>query len=120
MVRVRVNALLWYMFSSPAPTGSPATPSVVTVTSEMFVLSWEQPAFEETNGIIRHYVIQVTEVETGDSYTVTSNTTRVTLHGLHPFYTYICTVAAETIGIGPYSIEIVVQLAEERKPMQYC
>ena len=81
--------------------------------SESLSLSWNPPVFEDINGIIRRYMISVTEVETGRVFTQHSNTTQATLINLHPFYTYACAIAAETVGLGPYTINLVVQLAEE-------
>ena len=46
------------------------------------------------------------ELDTGITFTVLSNTTEALLYDVHPFYTYECSVAAETIAIGPYSTQI--------------
>ena len=88
-------------------------PSLVTDVS--FTLSWQPPPFEGSNGVIRLYVIQVLEVDTGTLLTETSNITEITLEGLHPFYSYSCRIAAETIGLGPFSMPITVQLNENGK-----
>ena len=85
------------------------------VTQTGFTLTWQPPSFEGTNGIIRRYVIQILEIETGTLTTETSNVTQVTLDGLHPFYSYICRIAAETIDLGPFSAPITVQLNEDGK-----
>ena len=95
-----------------APSGPPTNLGVTSVLSESLSLSWNPPMFEDINGIIRRYVILVTEVETGSVFTLHSNTTQVTITNLHPFYTYACAIAAETVGVGPYTISLVVQLAE--------
>ena len=55
-------------------------------------------------------------VETGRDFTVYSNTTQVTLEHLHPFYTYTCRIAAETVGRGPFSEYITIQLPEAGLP----
>lgn len=86
-------------------------PLLVTETS--FTLSWQPPPFEGSNGIIRQYVIQVLEVDTGSLFTETTNITELTLDNLHPFYSYSCRIAAETVGLGPFSIPITVQLNED-------
>ena len=39
--------------------------------------------------------------------------TSVTVPSLHPFYTYACTIAAVTIGEGPYSVELSITLPED-------
>ena len=86
-----------------------------SVTQTGFTLTWQPPSFEDTNGIIRLYVIQVLEVETGRYLTQTSNITEVTFDGLHPFYSYNCRIAVETIDLGPFSAPITVQLNEDGK-----
>ena len=41
-----------------------------------------------------------------------ANTT-MTITGLHPFYTYSSSVAAETIGLGPFSAMFSVKMPED-------
>ena len=65
--------------------------------------------------MIRQYIIQVLEVDTGTTFMETSNITELTLEGLHPFYSYSCRIAAETIAVGPFSNPITVQLNEDGK-----
>ena len=96
-----------------APSSAPITPTVTLVSSRFFSIEWDSPPFEETNGVIRNYVITLTELETETVFTETTNSTQTTISGLHPFYTYQCAVAAETIAIGPYSTQITVKLGEE-------
>lgn len=100
---------------SAAPSSPPMAilPSLVTDTS--FTLSWQPPPFEGSNGVIRLYIIQILEVDTGTLFTATSNITEITLEGLHPFYSYSCRIAAETIGLGPFSTPITVLLNENGK-----
>ena len=88
-------------------------PQLVTATS--LTLTWQPPSFENSNGIIRQYVIQVEEVNTERMLIATSNTTDITVEDLHPFYVYSCRIAAETIQVGPYSSPITVQLNEDGK-----
>ena len=59
--------------------------------------------------------MEVIEVDSGDRFEVMSNTTEATVEFLHPFYTYACRVAAETIATGVYGDQISVQLLEEGK-----
>lgn len=39
----------------------------------------------------------------------------ISFDNLHPYYTYQCTVAAYTVGVGPYTLPITVQLDPEGK-----
>ena len=63
--------------------------------------------------MIREYRITVTEVETGSVLEFISNTTSLSVVMLHPFYTYRSSVAAVTIGVGPYSEVVTVITFEE-------
>ena len=87
-----------------------------SVTSHSIRLSVSPPSFESTNGLLRYYSMSVVETKTGEEYVVVSaNTTITMISGLHPDYTYICSVAAYTIGLGPYSDTITVTLEEASK-----
>ena len=44
-----------------------------------------------------------------------TDNTHITLADLHPFYTYSCSVAAETIDIGPFTAELTTQMPEDGK-----
>ena len=48
------------------------------------------------------------------SFTVVNMTT-LSVPTLHPFYTYTCIVAAVTVGLGPYSTAVEVELPEDGK-----
>ena len=89
--------------------------AVANASSDSFLLSWDPPSVEDINGVIRHYMIRVTEVETGRTFYVTTNITLLELNGLHPFYMYTSIVAAQTVALGPYSSAISVKLGEEGK-----
>ena len=95
-----------------APSGSPVA-LMAEKSSSTLTLSWEPPSIESQNGIIRQYVVYITENETDTTTHHYSNTTQLIISGLHPFYTYKCTVAAETIGVGPFSAILVIQLDED-------
>lgn len=76
-------------------------------------LTWQPPVTGLQNGLIREYHLTITEVETGmiTNYTALG-TQSYTVTSLHPFYTYLCTVAAYTIGLGPYTAPISIQMPE--------
>ena len=72
-------------------------------TSRSGTISWNPPAADQQNGIIIHYVINVTVVETGVSFQLTSNTTSLTISTLSPYRNYRCIIAAVTaVGIGTF------------------
>ena len=96
-----------------APASSPIDVRTVAVLSDSFSLHWNPPLYEDQNGIIKHYIIHVIEVETGLVTQYTSYTSYLTLSSLHPAYTYVCSIAAFTVALGPFTIELNVTTNEE-------
>ncbi len=84
--------------------------------STALTLTWEPPVFEEINGAIREYSISMIEVDTSASFQFVSVATQLDISDLHPYYTYLFQVAAETVALGPYSATISVQLPQDGKP----
>ena len=74
---------------------------------------WEPP--QDPNGLIHGYRVNVTEVETGRMFQLSTNTTSIVIGFLHPYYTYNCTVVAVTIAPGPFSSVITVRTDEAGK-----
>ena len=103
----------WSHFDSIAPTSAPANISGQAVDSTGISISWNPPPFENQNGIIRHYAVNITELETGITFSRVSLTTSISLHNLHPFYRYSVTVTAVTVGPSPASIAFTVQTRED-------
>ena len=87
-----------------APSSSPTALSVSSVTSTSFYLSWTDPLPVYQNGLIRQYLINITELDTGNVYSYSAITTEYNIGFLHPYYYYTCTVAA-----GPFSDAVTVQ-----------
>ena len=77
------------------------------------MLSWVPPTVDERNGIIIVYRINITEVDTGSVRSLVSHNTQIGIHFLHPYYTYICTVSAVTVGEGPFSENFSVRTLED-------
>ena len=103
-------------FSSTAPSRPPLQ-LMSLKTSNSLTLLWDPPSNESQNGIIRWYVIQILENDTSTTTTHYSNNTQITIENLHPYYTYKCSVAAFTVGVGPYSAILAVQLDEDSKQL---
>ena len=76
------------------------------------MLNWNPPAIDDQNGIVRYYVVNVTEVQTADVFEFTANATGLSISSLHPSYTYEIAVSATTIGQGPFSPALTLQTAE--------
>ena len=75
------------------------------ITSSSFHLSWIEPLPADQNGLIRQYLVNVTELDTGNvfPYTTTGSVTELTVGSLHPYYHYASSVSAVTVLAGPYS-----------------
>ena len=95
-----------------APGGPPESVGVQPLDSTSLVVSWEPPQLELRNGVIQRYTIRITELETGAVTTLYTEETTVNVTSLHPFYTYSCSVAAETTVLGPFSYPVEIQLPE--------
>ena len=68
---------------------------------------------EHQNGIITHYIVNITEEQTMSSAMYTSASNSLSLLLLHPAYTYQCRVAAHTVALGPFSPPFTVMTEEE-------
>lgn len=78
------------------------------VTSFGFILSWNNPPPVDWNGLIRSFIINITEHNTGVEYQLMTTSNEIHVNFLHPFYRYLCSVAAVTVSAGPYSTLVVV------------
>ena len=97
------------------PSGPPVGVSHLKVTSTSVTLSWNPPETSHQNGVIRSYIVIAREEETGQSFSVKSTNTELSIGNLHPFYTYHFAVAAVTISQGPFTYEYVLQTLEDGK-----
>ena len=89
---------------------------VTAVTSLTITLSWSPPSDDLHNGIIRHYLINIIEVNTSAAYTLqTQAHTSLTIGVLHPFYAYELSVQAVTVLPGPSSPSITVVTLQDGK-----
>ena len=111
---IRKHQLFIHFFSTlyTVPTGAPLNISAADVGPRYVLLRWQPPQFDLQNGRIRQYLIQVIHNRTGLTYTVVSSTNQYRLENLFPFHTYIFSIAAETVGLGPYSTQITVTTSE--------
>ena len=97
------------------PSGPPQNVSGLSINSTAIMLSWSAPQFEDQNGAIRHYIINMTELETGSEFGAITTQMVITFSFLHPFYMYVCTVYAVTIGAGPGAEPVSVTTMEDSK-----
>ena len=96
----------------PAPSAAPMILSVDAIKSTSFIVKWETPRRNETNGYVRYFLLNVTDRETSTrlSFKVYSTLKRVI--ELHPFYTYDIQVATVTTAPGPFSGPFTVMTRE--------
>ena len=98
--------------SCTAPSSSPMLLTFSNISDSSFHLVWHSLPAADQNGIIRHYIVNITEEDTGRQFQFTSLATYTSIGSLHPFYTYVCTVAASTVDIGPFSTPLTVTTLE--------
>ena len=96
-----------------APSGEPLNFEGRSDTPRSISLSWDPPLQQEQNGIIRKYVITLMTVDNSEVTIVSSISSSQTIHGLRAYTTYLCTVAAYTISVGPATEQLQIQTAED-------
>ena len=106
------------------PGGPPENFTVDVISSTGIQLMWQPPPSEIQNGPVRLYTISVFEVQTGNNYSYTlqpSEDPTLQVESLHPYYDYVCSVAAVTIGPGPPTLPLTVRTFEagERLPFLF-
>ena len=79
-------------------------------------ITWESPVAEGQNGVIISYRILLLEIPSNTTLTYQQDGSHRELvaDSLHPYYDYMCSVAAETeVGTGPFSSSFVVRTLED-------
>ena len=98
---------------SAAPSAPPHVTSAVAESSTSISLHWLPPPSVHINGNLKHYLVNVTESNTRRKWTFFAIDASLTIGSLHPDYVYKFTLAAYTIGYGPYSSEVAVRTEED-------
>ena len=80
-------------------------------------LSWRPPPAQSRHGEIRSYTIRLETVPTREVSLLTTSDLQITIESLHPFYEYTVSVAATTVGLGPYTSEISITMPESRNTL---
>ena len=103
-----------YCTPDAVPSGPPLSFQATPVNSSALQLTWEPPAPEQRNGIIRGYLINATALESGEHFQQMSpNTTSLVVGNFHPYYQYNLLVAAVTIGAGTFSDIHQIRMPED-------
>ncbi len=100
-----------------APEAPPVMVSQGNLMSRSVDLAWVAPRGDRQNGVIRYYMIEVYENDTGMviPYQTLSDQTSFTVSSLHPFYTYSIRIQAVTVSRGPLSTTITVNTLQDSK-----
>ena len=96
----------------PVPSTSPLKISGHVIDSNTIFLSWSPPLPQNQNGIIRQYIIKITEILSNSTSTNYSTNNSITINSLHPNYYYNISVSAVTISSGPFSQPITIKTDE--------
>ena len=107
--------MLANLLYSAAPSSPPTEIHVLDISSSNFTIEWSPPPAHTHNGIIRTYLVNVTELNTRRNFVKETTETVLSLGHLHPYYTYRFTVAAVTVSQGPPSEVITVITLETSK-----
>ena len=99
-------------FFLAAPSDVPQNITIDAINASIAQLTWEPPTSDHRNGIIEAYIIKVLGLDDGVEFELTSNTHSTVVFGLHPFYRYQYSIAAQTIALGPFSNSITYQMPE--------
>lgn len=98
-----------------APSSPPQNITGTALSSLSILLMWSPPPLDSQNGIIVQYRVNITEINTGDVFSLVSYSTSIHVQFLHPYYTYVCIISAVTIEEGPYSEGVTVTTSEDGK-----
>lgn len=98
------------------PSGPPQNFQGSATSSRSVFLTWDSPRFEDQNGVITGYTINITFLETMESFELLSTSNNLTADSLTPFSMYIFKIAGQTvIGVGNFSTAITVMTPEAGK-----
>ena len=93
--------------------GSPVSLEVVSTSSMSATLSWSPPPEVQLNGVLRHYILIVQELDSGGNVTLMSTDSMIVLSDLHPFYNYAIAVCPVTVDTGPCANFEPIQLPQD-------
>ena len=104
-----------------APRSSPKDINATVTSPYSAVLTWAPPLLDQQLDSVIVYIINVTILETNETFLLFSNTTSLTVNGLRPFRNYIFIIAAQnSIGIGPYSAVFIITTPQDGIYIMSC
>ena len=97
------------------PSDAPQSIAVRVLNPTSVLISWQPPLPEHRNGIIVGYAVQMIGLNSDDNMDFPlTNDTEMIIEELHPFYAYRFSIAAVTVGLGPFSTAVTQKLPESR------
>lgn len=95
------------------PSNAPQNVTVGVLNATSVQILWQPPPPEQRNGIIAGYAVRMVGLHSGENIEFPlTNSTEMAIEGLHPFYAYRFSVAAFTVGLGPFSNAVTQKLPE--------
>ena len=92
-------------------SSAPDVSQPTDVADTSVILDWTESTMP--NGVVIHYIINVTKVDTVETFTINVTDTEHEVTGLTPYTNYTFTVAAVNgAGVGNVSTTVTVQTAE--------
>ena len=99
---------------SVEPSGPPLNVRALTKSSTSILVEWSPPSKLDRNGIITHYIVKYSSLDSESSSDTTDNTTQILVSNLRKYTNYSFTVSAvNTIGVGPPSVDDVRNTTSE-------
>ena len=77
-------------------------------------MSWDPLPLALQNGIVRQYIVTIVDIA-GYERVINTTATSVNIAALNPFTMYTCTVAAETIAVGPSTSPVQLVTPQDGK-----
>lgn len=88
------------------PSGPPLNVKALTVSSTSILVKWSPPSELDRNGIITHYIVKYSSLNSESFINTTDNATQILVKSLRKYTNYSFTVwAVNTIGVGPASVD---------------
>ena len=114
LVKVNLLCNIFIPALCVVPSAPPQDVSANPISVNNLTVTWRAPPRDKRNGEIRYYNIAVLEVATGSQswYITSDSSTHWIVKGLHPYYAYQVSVAAVTVGLGPFSHQVAVRMPE--------
>ena len=84
----------------------------VAISPTVANLSWQPPALENRNGLIREYSIIRVTLPIEDLHHFWTNALHMLFTDLHPYTNYFFVVAAKTVSLGPFSQQVFLDMPE--------